>query len=66
MSIPKNKVSKKQTQHELNEAMAWIAQGVVNIDSGIVAPIEKGSYVYLGMLKLCELVSERRVGVLKP
>lgn len=39
------------------EAVAYIAQGVINIDSGLTT-IEPGSRVHRGMSELCRILQE--------
>jgi len=45
------------------QAMHWIAQGAINIDTGLER-IEKDSNVHKAMHRLCALVNEGHVGAL--
>ena len=46
------------------DVMSGIAQGVVNIETGLTE-IEEGSRVYKCMAELCKMVSQNKVGVLE-
>jgi len=52
------------TAEDFRQAMAGIAQAVVNIDSGLTT-IGRDSAVYCSMVALCDLVTNGKVGVLR-
>lgn len=52
------------TKQVFQNAMACIAQGAINIDSGMTT-IEKCSRIHNAMHSLCELVNTGKVGLLK-
>lgn len=49
---------------KFDSAMHFIAQGAINIDSGHTE-IEAGSLIHAAMHRLCQMVSDGEVGLLK-
>lgn len=54
---------KSETRNRFEAAMAMIAQGVVNIESGL-GEIKPTSRVHVGMTDICEMVTDGKVGLL--